>query len=220
MKIGACKLHDGARDVILVVGRQTTHGLHCFIEELGHGHNIGPGGVEVEQLAGRCSDVPPHAGRRPRRRAPSLRWQCGCQFQPKLTPPPKPEPVSSNWLVRTPVAAKYSLVVTPSPEPTNYAPPKCSQRFPINATGVPRIRKTLQLNFCFPTAWVLYLALPWLTTTFLNPPTSPYPPSPSSTPHPKDRPLPASRDRRTKKIRPAPFGQLIYDPAHILYTRR
>ena len=38
-KIGACKLHDGARYVILIVGWQATHDLHCFIEELCHNHN-------------------------------------------------------------------------------------------------------------------------------------------------------------------------------------
>ena len=50
-KIGACKLHDGARDVILIVGRQATYGLHCFIEELCHSHNIRSGDVEVEEVA-------------------------------------------------------------------------------------------------------------------------------------------------------------------------
>jgi hypothetical protein len=50
-KIGACKLHDGSRYVILIVRRQTTHGLHSFIEELCHGHNIRWGNVEVEELA-------------------------------------------------------------------------------------------------------------------------------------------------------------------------
>jgi hypothetical protein len=50
VRIGACELHDGARDVILLVGRQTTHVLHCFVEELCHGDNIGLGGVDVEDL--------------------------------------------------------------------------------------------------------------------------------------------------------------------------
>src|SRR5271154_485443 len=48
MKIGACKLHDGPRDIILIVRRQTTHDLHRFIEELCHGYNIPSGRVEVE----------------------------------------------------------------------------------------------------------------------------------------------------------------------------
>jgi hypothetical protein len=47
-KIGACKLHDGARYVILIVGRQATHDLHSFIEELCHFRNIWSGWVEVE----------------------------------------------------------------------------------------------------------------------------------------------------------------------------
>lgn len=50
-RIRACKRHDGARDVILIVGRQATHGLNYFIEELCHGRNIRLGEVEVEELA-------------------------------------------------------------------------------------------------------------------------------------------------------------------------
>jgi hypothetical protein len=47
-KIGACKLHDGARYVILIVRRQATHDLHCFIEELRHFCNIWSGSAKVE----------------------------------------------------------------------------------------------------------------------------------------------------------------------------
>ena len=46
--IGACKLHDGSRYVILVVRRQSTHRLQCFIEEFCHHHNIRSEWVRVE----------------------------------------------------------------------------------------------------------------------------------------------------------------------------
>ncbi|HMA71891.1 MAG TPA: hypothetical protein VKP67_10445 [Xanthobacteraceae bacterium] len=49
-KIRACELHNGTRDVILIVRRQTAHSLKCFIKELCHGRNIGLGEVEVEHL--------------------------------------------------------------------------------------------------------------------------------------------------------------------------
>lgn len=47
--IRARKPHNGKRDVILVGRRKATHGLYCFIEELCHGRNIRPEGVEVEE---------------------------------------------------------------------------------------------------------------------------------------------------------------------------
>ena len=56
-KVGTCELHDGTRDVILIVRWQSTHDLNCFIKELCHRHNIRLGGVGVEEqrnVAGGC----------------------------------------------------------------------------------------------------------------------------------------------------------------------
>ena len=49
--IGPGKQHNGSRDIILIVRRQTTHGLHCFIEKLCHDRNIGLEDAEVEAPA-------------------------------------------------------------------------------------------------------------------------------------------------------------------------
>jgi hypothetical protein len=56
-KIGSRKLHDGARDIILIVCRQAPHGLHGFIEKLCHGHNIRWVGIEVERSAARDAGI-------------------------------------------------------------------------------------------------------------------------------------------------------------------
>ena len=50
-KIGARQLDHGARDVVLIVCGQPTHGLYRFIEEPCHGHKIGLEEVKVEELA-------------------------------------------------------------------------------------------------------------------------------------------------------------------------
>jgi hypothetical protein len=63
-KIRACELHDRASDVILLVWRQTAHGLKRFIEESCHRHNIRLKGPKSRLLFdGRPTSPIPSLGR-------------------------------------------------------------------------------------------------------------------------------------------------------------